>query len=113
MQPGRRPGHHQQPRLPRNRPDEPLATRPEIGRDKETAGRRLVGALSARAILLGTVETAELPALYALTAPTPGPARFHGPIGPDTRAALLPSRSRTAALAAPKTPSASGGFPRI
>ncbi|WP_395570469.1 SDR family oxidoreductase [Streptomyces sp. BK79] len=45
-----------------------LAARPEVGRDRETVGRKLISALSARGILLGTVETAKLPALHAATA---------------------------------------------
>ena len=35
-----------------------LAARPELGRERETSGRRLIRALSERGILLGTVETA-------------------------------------------------------
>ncbi|MFF2847490.1 SDR family oxidoreductase [Streptomyces sp. NPDC058001] len=58
-----------------------LAARPEVRRDKETRGRKLIGALSARGILLGTVETAKLPALYAATAPDAQNARLYGPSG--------------------------------
>lgn len=57
-----------------------LATRPELGRDRETAGRRLIGAMSARGILVGTPRTAGLPALMAAT--TSPPAPFYGPSGP-------------------------------
>ncbi|MZD10488.1 SDR family NAD(P)-dependent oxidoreductase, partial [Streptomyces sp. SID5785] len=46
-----------------------LAARPEVGRDRETVGRRLIRALSSRGVLLGTVDTATLPALYAATSP--------------------------------------------
>ena len=58
-----------------------LAARPEVGRDEETAGRRLIRALSERGILLGTVETATLPALYAATSPDAEGGGFYGPRG--------------------------------
>ena len=58
-----------------------LAARPGAGRDTETGGRKLVSALSSRGILLGTVETARLPARYAATAPEARPGGFHGPSG--------------------------------
>ncbi|WP_182882529.1 SDR family oxidoreductase [Microbispora sp. H10949] len=58
-----------------------LAARPEVGRDTETGGRKLIGALSRRGILLGTVETATLPALYAATAPEARPGGLYGPSG--------------------------------
>ncbi|MDG6109901.1 SDR family oxidoreductase [Dactylosporangium aurantiacum] len=58
-----------------------LAARPEIGRAKDTAGVRVIRALSRRGILLGTLETAPLPALLAATAPDAG-GRFYGPSGP-------------------------------
>ncbi|GAA4605762.1 NAD(P)-dependent dehydrogenase (short-subunit alcohol dehydrogenase family) [Actinoplanes octamycinicus] len=56
-----------------------LAARPEVGRARETMARRLIGALSARGILLGTAESAGLPALHAATA---GDGAFYGPSGP-------------------------------
>lgn len=59
-----------------------LAARAEVGRTRQTAGRRLIGALSRRGILVGTVESAGLPALYAATSPEAGAARFYGPSGP-------------------------------
>jgi NAD(P)-dependent dehydrogenase (short-subunit alcohol dehydrogenase family) len=46
-----------------------LAARPELGRAQDTGGVRLIRALSRRGILLGTVESAALPALYAATSP--------------------------------------------
>jgi NAD(P)-dependent dehydrogenase (short-subunit alcohol dehydrogenase family) len=58
-----------------------LAARPEVGRDEDTRGVRLIRALSARGILVGTVETAQLPALYAATSPHAGRGRFYGPSG--------------------------------
>jgi NAD(P)-dependent dehydrogenase (short-subunit alcohol dehydrogenase family) len=60
-----------------------LAARPEVGRAKDTAGVRVIRALSRRGILLGTVESAALPALLAATAPggvLPA-AQFYGPRG--------------------------------
>ncbi|WP_327358319.1 SDR family oxidoreductase [Streptomyces sp. NBC_01304] len=59
-----------------------LAARPEIGRDRDTLGVRLIRGLSARGILLGTVESAKLPALYAATAADALGARLYGPNGP-------------------------------
>ncbi|GAB3820882.1 SDR family oxidoreductase [Kribbella italica] len=59
-----------------------LAARPEVGRARETLGRKLIGALSARGILLGTVESAGLPALHAATSPEARGARLYGPSGP-------------------------------
>jgi len=59
-----------------------LAARPELGRDVETSGRRIIRVLSERGILLGTVETAKLPALYAATSPDAQPGGFYGPGGP-------------------------------
>ncbi|MFC8672709.1 SDR family oxidoreductase [Streptomyces griseorubiginosus] len=59
-----------------------LAARPEVGRDKDTLGVRVIRFLSARGILLGTVESAKFPALYAATSPDAEPGRFYGPSGP-------------------------------
>ena len=59
-----------------------LAARPELGRTRETPGRRVVRALSRRGILLGTVETAGLPALMAATDPAARGGAFYGPSGP-------------------------------
>jgi NAD(P)-dependent dehydrogenase (short-subunit alcohol dehydrogenase family) len=58
-----------------------LAARPEVGRDQDTRGVRMIRALSARGILLGTVETAKLPALYAATSPHAKSGGFYGPRG--------------------------------
>jgi len=57
-----------------------LAAQETLGRAQETAGRRIIGALSRRGILLGTAESAGLPALMAATVGEP--ARFYGPSGP-------------------------------
>ncbi len=59
-----------------------LAARPELVRDEETSGRRIIRALSERGILVGTVETAKLPALYAATSPGAKRGGFYGPRGP-------------------------------
>ncbi|WP_217166195.1 SDR family oxidoreductase [Streptomyces sp. AC512_CC834] len=59
-----------------------LAARPELGRTRDTAGVRVIRALSARGILLGTVRTAQLPALYAATSPQAERGEFYGPSGP-------------------------------
>ncbi|NUQ86907.1 MAG: SDR family oxidoreductase [Glycomyces artemisiae] len=56
-----------------------LAARPELGRDTDTPAVRLIRWLSARGILLGTVATAQLP---ALTAATGEPGVLYGPSGP-------------------------------
>ncbi|MGW4944086.1 SDR family oxidoreductase [Actinoplanes sp. NPDC004185] len=57
-----------------------LAARPELGRARDTAGVRIIRALSARGLIVGNLETAPLPALLAATAPDAG-GRFYGPSG--------------------------------
>ena len=58
-----------------------LAPRAELGRDQPTRGRRFIGALSARGILVGTPDSAGLPALYAATSPQARGGHFYGPGG--------------------------------
>ena len=58
-----------------------LAARPELGRTQETRGRRIIRTLSRRGILLGTVDTAMLPALMAATDPDARGGAFYGPAG--------------------------------
>ncbi|MCU1480734.1 MAG: short-chain dehydrogenase/reductase [Subtercola sp.] len=58
-----------------------LAARPELGRASDTSGRRIIRALSKRGILLGTVESAKLGALYAATSPEAKGGGFYGPSG--------------------------------
>lgn len=58
-----------------------LAARPELGRADDTAGVKVIRWLSARRILVGTPDSAALPALLAATAPDAG-GRFFGPKGP-------------------------------
>lgn len=59
-----------------------LAARPEIGRAEDTVGVRVIRWLSARGLLVGTPETAALPALYAATSPDAATGRLYGPRGP-------------------------------
>ncbi|WP_327659085.1 MULTISPECIES: SDR family oxidoreductase [unclassified Streptomyces] len=58
-----------------------LAARPEVGRAKDTMGVRLIRALPARGIVVGTVDSAQLPALYAATSPGAERGGFYGPRG--------------------------------
>ncbi|MBU2664153.1 SDR family oxidoreductase [Actinoplanes bogorensis] len=58
-----------------------LAARPEVGRASDTMGVRIIRTLSARGVLVGTVESAVLPALLAATTPDAG-GLFYGPKGP-------------------------------
>jgi NAD(P)-dependent dehydrogenase (short-subunit alcohol dehydrogenase family) len=58
-----------------------LAARPEVGRARDTAGVRVIRALSARGLLVGTLETAPLPALMAATSPQAHGGRLYGPSG--------------------------------
>ncbi|MEU1524551.1 SDR family oxidoreductase [Nocardia rhamnosiphila] len=58
-----------------------LAARPEVGRTQDTVAVRAIRALSRRGILFGTVETALLPALVAVTAPDAGGGLLYGPSG--------------------------------
>ena len=59
-----------------------LSARPELGRTSDTFGVRLVRAMSARGVLVGTPETAGLPALLAATSPGDVGGRLYGPSGP-------------------------------
>lgn len=63
-------------------PSSLLSARPEFGRDRDTMEVRVIRALSSRGILVGTVETAGMPALYAATSPESRPGRLYGPTGP-------------------------------
>jgi NAD(P)-dependent dehydrogenase (short-subunit alcohol dehydrogenase family) len=58
-----------------------LAARPELDRNEDTPAVRLIRALSARGILMGTVETAKLPALMAATDPAAKGGVLYGPRG--------------------------------
>jgi NAD(P)-dependent dehydrogenase (short-subunit alcohol dehydrogenase family) len=58
-----------------------LQARPEVGRPRPTAGGRVVRTMGRLGILVGTAETAMLPALYAVTAPDARGGLFYGPSG--------------------------------
>ncbi|GHF73009.1 SDR family oxidoreductase [Streptomyces sp. NRRL_ISP-5395] len=59
-----------------------LAARPEVGRAKDTLGVRMIRLLSARGLVVGTVESAKFPALYAATSPDARGGALYGPSGP-------------------------------
>ncbi|MEV0953620.1 SDR family oxidoreductase [Promicromonospora sp. NPDC050249] len=61
-----------------------LAARPELGRSEDTPHIRRIRWLSEHGILLGTAETAGLPALMAATDPAAEPGALYGPSGPGT-----------------------------
>lgn len=58
-----------------------LSARPELGRSGDTRSVRLIRWLSTRGLLVGTPESAALPALYAATSPHAKSGRFYGPRG--------------------------------
>ena len=58
-----------------------LAARPEVGRARDTGGVRMIRVLSRVGVLAGTVASAQLPALMAVTALDAGGLMF-GPRGP-------------------------------
>ena len=59
-----------------------LAAQPGYGRQADTGAVRLIRRLSARGILVGTPETAALPALLAATGRDAVGGRMYGPSGP-------------------------------
>ncbi|MEN8673661.1 SDR family oxidoreductase [Nocardioides sp.] len=59
-----------------------LAARSELGRANDTMSRRVIRRLSALGLLVGTPESAALPALLAATSAGPEPEAFFGPQGP-------------------------------
>lgn len=59
-----------------------LAARPEVGRAVDTREVRLIRWLSARGVLVGTPETAMLPALVAATSPDAQAGQLWSPRGP-------------------------------
>ncbi|MCF6379515.1 SDR family oxidoreductase [Nocardioides KLBMP 9356] len=75
-----------------------LAARPEIGRSDDTTAVRMIRWLSAHGLLVGTVESAKLPALVAVTTGDDG--GFYGPQwpgnagGPPGRQSLWPALDR-------------------
>lgn len=58
-----------------------LAARADVDRATDTQGRRVIGALSRRGILVGTAESAALPALLAAASGDALPGRLYGPSG--------------------------------
>ncbi|MFJ2367937.1 SDR family oxidoreductase [Microbacterium sp. NPDC087665] len=56
-----------------------LSARPELGRAQDTLGVRLIRWASARGLVVGTPETAALPALYAATSSEAQARRLYGP----------------------------------
>ena len=79
-----------------------LAARPELGRDRETLGRRMIRLLSSQGILLGTPESAGLPALYV-------PQPYSGSAGGHSASAYAP---RSGATYAASQPGGYGGAPQ-
>jgi NAD(P)-dependent dehydrogenase (short-subunit alcohol dehydrogenase family) len=59
-----------------------LVARPELGRDRDTPQIGLIRRLSRAGVLLGTPESAALPALLAATSPQARGGRLYGPDGP-------------------------------
>jgi NAD(P)-dependent dehydrogenase (short-subunit alcohol dehydrogenase family) len=59
-----------------------LAARPELGRADDTVGVRVVRWLSARGLIVGTVDSARLPALVAAVSPEATDGGFYGPQWP-------------------------------
>ncbi|MBB2903251.1 NAD(P)-dependent dehydrogenase (short-subunit alcohol dehydrogenase family) [Kineococcus radiotolerans] len=59
-----------------------LAARPELQRERNTPQIAVIRRLSRAGILVGTVDSAQLPALHAATAPQAQGGRLYGPTGP-------------------------------
>lgn len=59
-----------------------LAARPEVGRTEDTIGVRMIRWLSARGLIVGTVESARLPAVMAATSSEAKGGEFYGPQWP-------------------------------
>lgn len=59
-----------------------LAARPEVGRTEDTIGVRVIRWLSARRLIVGTVDSARLPALMAATSADAEGGGFYGPQWP-------------------------------
>ncbi|MCE0536537.1 SDR family oxidoreductase [Kineosporia rhizophila] len=81
-----------------------LKARPEIGRPQATFGGRMIQALSERGLLVGTIDSAGLPALMAAVGPESNGGRMYGPRGlghlsgaPAEQKLYRPLRSETEA----------------
>ncbi|WP_163541659.1 SDR family oxidoreductase [Occultella kanbiaonis] len=59
-----------------------LAARSEVGRTEDTTSVRLIRWLSARGLIVGTVDSAKLPALLAATSPDATDGALYGPQWP-------------------------------
>lgn len=59
-----------------------LAARPEVGRASDTVGVRLIRWFSARGLIVGTVDSAQLPAVMAATSAQARDGAFYGPQWP-------------------------------
>jgi NAD(P)-dependent dehydrogenase (short-subunit alcohol dehydrogenase family) len=59
-----------------------LAARPEVGRTEDTSGIRMIRWLSAHGLIVGTLDSARLPALMAATSPDAKDGGFYGPQWP-------------------------------
>lgn len=59
-----------------------LAARPEVGRARDTLGVRMIRWLSARGLIVGTVDSAKLPALTAAASTEAKDGGFYGPQWP-------------------------------
>jgi NAD(P)-dependent dehydrogenase (short-subunit alcohol dehydrogenase family) len=59
-----------------------LAARPEVGRAEDTTGVRMIRWLSTRGLIVGTVNSATLPALLAATSTDAKDGGFYGPQWP-------------------------------
>lgn len=59
-----------------------LAARPELQRERNTPQIAVIRRLSRAGILVGTVDSAQLPALFAATSPSSEGGRLYGPMGP-------------------------------
>lgn len=58
-----------------------LAAQPQMGRSKDTMSVRVIRALSRSGVLVGTPESAALPAVYAATSPAAKGGLLYGPSG--------------------------------
>lgn len=58
-----------------------LSAQPQMGRPKDTPQVKVIRKLSRRGILVGTAESAALPAVYAATSPDAESGHFYGPSG--------------------------------
>ena len=58
-----------------------LSAQPQMGRPKDTAAVKIIRAMSRRGVLVGTPESAALPAVYAATSPDATGGHLYGPGG--------------------------------